>query len=118
VTSAKIKDGEVKAADIATDSVGGAELQGVTKLLFGRCVPTLEEATTSRPAGTVFTKNCFITGVNADDNAVVTFNDGSFCFKTMADTDGGVVGVRLHNVCPISQPLGEGSTIAVIVYHK
>ena len=40
VTAAKIKDNEVKAAEIATDAVGAAELQGVTKLLFGQCVPT------------------------------------------------------------------------------
>src|ERR1044071_5116857 len=37
ITATKIKDGEVKAAEIATDAVGGAELQGVTKLLFGVC---------------------------------------------------------------------------------
>src|SRR5574338_302778 len=51
VTSAKIKDGEVKAADIATDAVGAAEIQGVTKLLFGQCAPTSSEATTPVTAG-------------------------------------------------------------------
>src|ERR1044071_1599412 len=45
ITAAKIKDGEVKAADIATDAVGAAEIQGVTKLLFGQCVPTDDEKT-------------------------------------------------------------------------
>ena len=39
VTARKIRDNEVKAAKIATDAVGAAELQGVTKLLFGQCVP-------------------------------------------------------------------------------
>ena len=118
ITGAKIKDGEVKAAEIATDAVGATELQGVTKLLFAKCVPTVAEATTSRPAGTVFDKTCFINGASADDSAVVTFNDGAFCFKTTADTDNGSVQVRLHNTCPIATPLGEGSTISIIVYHK
>src|SRR5574339_1077138 len=46
VTAAKIKDNEVKAAERATDAVGAAELQGVTKLLFGQCVPTDSQKTT------------------------------------------------------------------------
>jgi hypothetical protein len=37
VTAAKIKDSEVKAAEIAADSVGASEIQGVTKLIFAEC---------------------------------------------------------------------------------
>ena len=45
ITAGKIKDSEVKSAEIATDAVGAAELQGVTKLLFGECKLTSAEAT-------------------------------------------------------------------------
>src|SRR5919204_471918 len=56
VTAAKVKDGEIKAAEIATDAVGAAELQGVTKLLFGQCVLSDTEETTSRSAQSIFIK--------------------------------------------------------------
>lgn len=58
ITAAKIKDNEVKAAEIATDAVGAAELQGLTKLLFGQCILTAQEATSSINAGETLGKGC------------------------------------------------------------
>src|SRR5688500_101296 len=68
VTAGKIKDGEVKAAEIATDAVGAAELQGVTKLLFGQCVPTDTQKTTSIAAANTIAITCSISGVDTDDS--------------------------------------------------
>src|ERR1051325_4266478 len=72
ITAAKIKDGEVKAAEIATDAVGAAEPQGVTKLLFGQCVLTSAESSISIDPGTFLGINCTISGVALGDTAVAT----------------------------------------------
>src|ERR1051325_7178516 len=72
ITAAKIKDGEVKAAEIATDAVGAAEIQGVTKLMFGRCVLTSAESSISIDPGTFLGINCTISGVALGDTAVAT----------------------------------------------
>lgn len=136
ITSAKIKDGEVKtadiangaansakivdnsitAADLAPDSVGGSELQGVTKLLFGECV--FNSAVGLGP-GTLITFTCAISGVDGDDFAVATLRAGNGCYEVAKATpfDGGSVLVSLRNECPTTQTTGAG-TIAVIVYDK
>jgi len=119
VTSAKIKDGEVKAAEIATDAVGGAELQGVTKLLFGRCVLTNEKATTEVSSGSVIPVTCNINGVDGDDSAIATRNDGIGCFgiQTVQTGPGNVV-VTLLNDCDSPAIVGSGATIGIIVFDK
>lgn len=119
VTAAEIKDGEVKAAEIAADAVGASELAGVTKLLFGQCLPTASQQTTSRAPATAFSVACNITGVDSDDSASATLNKSQGCFKvssTFTGTDQVFVWVR--NDCTVSAMLGTSSSIAVIVYDK
>jgi len=119
VTAAKIKDGEVKAAEIASDSVGGSELIGVTKLLFGQCVLTSSEYSTNLDPGIGTFVTCTISGVDNDDSAVATFNDGNSCIVVARTaTLSGEVHVAIRNACPTAQTAGAGSMIAVIVYDK
>ncbi|HEV8387738.1 MAG TPA: hypothetical protein VGQ03_08960 [Nitrososphaera sp.] len=118
VNAAKIKDGEVKAAEIATDAVGAAELVGVTKLLFGQCMPTSTVATSDVATGGAIIVICTISGVDNDDSAIATLNLSSLCFNVArADTGSGNVSVYLRNDCASTQSIGAG-TIAVIVYDK
>lgn len=63
---------EAIAAVIATDAVGAAELQGVTKLIFGKCVLNSGYATADIPPGAGFFKNCSISGVDDKDFAVAS----------------------------------------------
>jgi len=119
VTAAEIKDNEVKAAEIAADAVGASELAGVTKLLFGQCLPTASQQTTSRAPATSFSVSCNITGVDSDDSASATLNKSQGCFKvssTFPSTD--QVSVWIRNDCTVSAALGSTSSIAVIVYDK
>ena len=120
VTAAKIKDGEVKALEIATDAVGAAELQGVTKLLFGEC--TITQTTPVGVNGTLV-KSCVISGVDADDRAIVTPNDasnstGERCLRLIsAEATSGSVALVYVNECNAPAMLGTAS-IGVIVYDK
>ena len=119
VTAAKVKDGEIKAPEIATDAVGAAELQGVTKLLFGECVLSSSDANANITHGFAILKTCNISGVDSDDFAVATFTKGSPCFAvSLADTQAGSVSVVLRNVYTSSCALKAGDSIAVIVYDK
>lgn len=118
VTAAKIKDSEVKAPEIATDAVGGAELQGVTKLLFGQCVLSSAENTLNIAAGAFLTKSCNISGVDSDDSAIALINAGNDCFEAQStDLFANQVLVDLRNDCPTTQQMVTGK-IAVIVYDK
>jgi hypothetical protein len=119
VTAAKVKDGEIKAAEIATDAVGAAELQGVTKLLFGKCVLNNSENVPDIDPGSGFIKTCNIIGVDSNDFAVATFTQGSPCFAVAgAEAQTGSVRVVIRNVCSSSDSLFAGDSIAVIVYDK
>jgi len=120
VIAAKIKDGEVKAPEIAPNSVGGSELIGVTKLLFGQCKPTAGVASTLVAAGQLLVVTCNVSGgVDTDDSALASLNDGNDCFGThKADTVGSQVDVFLINHCTSTEQLGSDATIAVIVYDK
>src|SRR5574338_614047 len=63
ITAVKIKDGEVKAAEIATDAVGAAEIQGVTKLAFASCHPDEAVGKTATPGG-VLVALCSVGGAD------------------------------------------------------
>lgn len=119
VTAAKIKDGEVKAAEIATDAVGAAELQGVTKLLFGECTLTSNVPIVS---GGYIAPGCGISGVDPDDRAIAILNSSNNlnypCFNISAATPrGGEVQVVIRNECGGTQTLGTAK-IGVLVYDK
>ncbi|HKU48489.1 MAG TPA: hypothetical protein VJP79_00940 [Nitrososphaera sp.] len=118
ITAAKIKDGEVKAAEIATDAVGAAELQGVTKLIFAQCRADSAEATKVVNAGQQTTVSCSISGVDFDDSAIVTMNTGVVCFDIMkaAVSTSGVL-LHLENECPTSASLGQAD-FGILVYDK
>jgi hypothetical protein len=119
VTAAKIKDSEVKAAEIAPDAVGGSELIGVSKLLFGQCVADNTEGTTSVPAGDGLNIQCTINGVDIDDSAIVTAKSGQSCFDIeRALTNTNTVNVQLRNDCTSTQSFGVGSEIGIIVFDK
>jgi hypothetical protein len=118
ILSADIKNGEVKASEIATDAVGAAEIQGVTKLLFGQCKLNSAEANVPIYPGFFIQVNCTISGVDGDDSAIATMEDGSTCFhvgKALTITNEALV--YLRNECSAPQTVGAGS-ISVIVYDK
>ncbi|MGH9878357.1 MAG: hypothetical protein ACRD5H_12035, partial [Nitrososphaerales archaeon] len=70
----------MKAADIGADAVGGSELIGVTKLLFGQCTLTSAEASLSVSPGSLNGVNCSISGVDGDDSAIATLGSANSCF--------------------------------------
>jgi len=119
ITAAKIKDSEVKAAEIATDAVGAAELQGVTKLLFGQCVPPESVRTGLVGPDVAWTFNCNIAGVDADDSATATLNDSNQCFsvKTL-EPQSNVIRATLQNDCSANSAVGSAATVAIMVYDK
>ena len=119
ILSEDIKNSQIKAADIAADAVGGSELQGVTKLLFGQCTLTNTEATTGIGVGGVFPVLCSMEGIDADDSAIATMTSGSDCFHVSkaTPTSKGHVEVRLRNECPNPTTIGPG-TIGLLVYDK
>jgi hypothetical protein len=119
IQSVDIKNGQVKAADIATDAVSGDELKGVSKLLFGQCIPSETIRNTSYPSGYGFTVTCNITGVDADDSATATLNHSNACFEVRgANTASSRVDVIIVQDCGTPISLGLSSSIAVIVYDK
>jgi hypothetical protein len=119
VTAVKVKDGEIKAAEIATDAVGAAELQGVTKLLFGQCKPDPATASSSYTPGNGPTVICNITGVDGDDSASATLNDTDPCFAIRGAYPGSnKVDVITVNQCTSNASLTTFSEIAVMVYDK
>src|SRR6185436_15365678 len=100
VTAAKIKDNEVKAAEIATDAVGAAELQGVTKLLFAKCIPSDTAKNFVIPAGSGLGIECMISGVTGEDQSVASFERGNACLVASgAIASAGKVSVVLINAC-------------------
>jgi len=109
----------VGASEIAANSVGASELIGVTKLLFGQCVLTSEEASTPTNPGILRGITCTISGVDTDDSAVATLNGGNNCFDAhQALTESGNVLVYLKNNCSSSQTVGPGGKIGIIVFDK
>ena len=122
VTAAKIKDSEVKAAEIATDAVGSSELQGVTKLLYGKCVVDSSTGTSSVAPGNGIAIPCAITGVDLDDRALAQKNSGNGCFTEreaypFIGTKTGIA-VFFINECSTTQQFGTGARISVIVFDK
>ncbi|HEV8387741.1 MAG TPA: hypothetical protein VGQ03_08975, partial [Nitrososphaera sp.] len=115
VTAAKIKDSEVKAAEIATDSVGAAELQGVTKLLFGKCVVDSTGGTSNVAPGNGIAIHCAINGVDLDDRALAQKNSGNGCFteREVYPFTGSKTGIDVVfvNECTTTQQFGTGSKI-------
>jgi hypothetical protein len=124
VTAGKIKDNEVKAAEIATDAVGAAELQGVSKLLFGQCSTTDAIGQKASGDGGIINVFCKVNGADTDDSVIATLNgDTNICFDVAwaEVAASNTVQVAIRNNCPNS--LGEraliaGDTLAVIVYDK
>jgi hypothetical protein len=129
VNSAKVADNSITAPDIganavgaseiATDAVGAAEIQGITKLLFGQCVPTDAKKAEVVSGGGRLDITCNITGVDGDDSVSATLNLSVLCFEVMAaypSTDR--VDVYLRNDCAPASTIGTAVSIAIIVYDK
>ena len=119
VTAPKIKDGEVKAAEIATDAVGAAEIQGVTKLLFGEC-STSEHHGRSLSTQSWVTVICNVSGTDTDDNVIATFDYNGVCWGVDQAfvKSSGVVGVNIKNDCISTQTFPSASKVALVVYDK
>jgi len=118
VTAAKIKDAEVKAAEIATDAVGAAELVGVTKLLFAVCNPDDHVGQNIGPNAWV-TPECMISGVDASDSAIATLKGGNntpCAVVQSAIPSAGKVTVNITGIC--AAYFKSGDRISIIVYHK
>jgi len=118
ILSEDIKNSQVKASDIATDAVGAAELQGVTKLIFAQCKADNTEATTPIDAGKHLGVDCSISGVDSDDSAIVSMNSGVVCFDiTKSEVSSFGVLVILENECGSTVSL-SAAQFGVIVYDK
>jgi len=119
ILSEDIKNGQVKASDIATDAVTADEIKGVSKLLFGQCSADSTEGNVQVFAGDSLSVKCTITGTDDDDSAIAVKNSGNNCFDirtTSTDTD--QVSVVFKNTCSNVAKLGIGTQISVIVYDK
>ena len=120
VTAAKVKDGEIKAAEIATDAVGAAELQGVTKLLFGKCVLNSEASALMIAPGVSLSTDCNISGVDTNDRTIATLTEGNNCFdlKSAETSEINKVRVTLKNECSFTTATGPGTEVSIIVFDK
>ena len=111
MTSAKIKDGEIKAADIATDSVGARQLLGVDKLLYGTCNPFMDLSPNE-----IDTFSCSVLGTAAGDSVLATLTGPSCFMVTQATPTPGAVSVSIMSSCN-STVLGN-FPISIIVFSK
>jgi|GEM_PF-807333 len=141
VTAAKIKDGEVKTAEIGTgavtngkiannsvgtlkiidesvaavdigpDAVGASEIMGVSKLLFVGCKLT---DNTSRGTNQGNNAYCSAPGAYYDDRVIVT-NNGNFCYVMEAIATQDNVTVHYTNICSSLSPLGTVD-VSIIVF--
>jgi hypothetical protein len=120
ILSVDIKNGEVKASEIATDAVGAAEIQGVTKLLFGECKTDDSEGNTVVPPAFPLPVECSINGVDPNDNALASLRaGGNNCFDvSMTEAKTNRVIVHLRNECGTSQSIGSDREISIVVYDK
>jgi hypothetical protein len=119
IQSVDIKNSEVKASDIATDAVGAAEIQGVTKLLFGQCSLTNGEASVNYAAQSVSTIECTISGVDSDDSAIAMMSGATSCFEPAAATAAsGRVYVQIKNDCNSISDMPGLAKIAIVVFDK
>jgi hypothetical protein len=119
VTAAKIKDGEVKAAEIAADAVGASELQGVSKILFGKCPLTSTQANAPVTPGGTQPLTCNIQGVDGNDAVVAILNGGSSCFDvSQAFPSTNAVNVYVRNECDVTISVGSSNGVSVIVFDK
>jgi hypothetical protein len=120
IQSVDIGTSQVKAADIAPDAVGGSELIGVTKILYGQCKISATSASLNVPAGSIIGIPCNISGVDSDDSVIATLNANNMpCFEIQsAPAETGAVGVYLRNECPGTQHVEAGKMISIIVFDK
>ena len=124
ITAAKIKDGEVKAAEIGTDAVTADEIKGVNKLLFGQC-STSDVVGQKALDGGFIVARCSISGADSDDSVIATLNGGSgndFCFGVNRAyvESANVVAVYLTDHCETTDPITYGSNnpLSIMVYDK
>ena len=119
IQSVDIKNGQVKASDIATDAVTAAEIKGVTKLDFAKCLLTSTEADVVMPPGAGLKVNCNISGLSGNDQVIATFAGVGTCLPVSGITmHSGSVDVFIRNVCPVNVNPGANSFISLMVYHK
>jgi hypothetical protein len=105
--------------EIATAAVGAAELQEVTKLLFGQWVPTDTQKATSIAVSNTIAITCSISGVDTDDRAYATLNFSQGCFKVSTAYPGNnQVNVYVRNDCSASATTGASTGVSVIVFDK
>jgi len=127
VTAAKIKDGEVKAAEIATNAVGSSEIaanavgaseiQGVTKLIFQKCVLSEAQRSTSIGPGTGLGITCFLPGAASGDSAIVSLYSPVECFAVTSVQPGtDTIEVDFVNSCNQIANAGIGSYLSIVVY--
>ena len=118
IQSVDIKNGQVKASDIATDAVGAAEIVGVTKLLFASCNPD-DFAGLQVGPGAWITPECTITGVDSSDSAIATLkgpNNTPCSVVQSAIPAAGKVTVYITGIC--AAEFKTGDRISIIVYDK
>ena len=116
VTNGKIKDGEVRAEEIATDAVGASELQGVTKLIFADC--NVPASTGGSGQGIQQTLYCPVAGVDPEDEVIVT--DHQFdCFPILSAyvADTSRVALVFGNICDGLYSRSAGH-VSIIVYDE
>lgn len=114
VTASKIKDSEVKAAEIATDAVGASELKGVTKLIFAECTLSFDDDDIVG-SQTFIGTTCDVPGADGNDKVIVSKN-ANRCFEILyADAGQDGVALAFKNDCNSAAGFGT-ATISIIVY--
>jgi hypothetical protein len=119
IQSVDIGNGQVKVADIGADAVGGSELIGVTKILFGQCKADSTEGTFVVGPGGDVDILCSISGVDADDSAIAMRNSGNGCFEVYETRlESNLVRVAIRNECSTNATVGTGADFSIIVFDK
>ncbi len=119
VGTSDLASNAVTATKIKADSVGGSELIGVTKLLFGQCAADSFEGTTIVGSGNNLVIACTINGVDSDDSAIALVNTNNSCFdlKRAFTITNGVIAI-VKNECSTTSQFGTGTKIGIIVFDK
>ena len=123
IGSARIKDNDVKAQDIAPDAVGASELQGVSKLIFAQCGTSSIVGQKALEGGLIIAR-CTVNGADTDDSVLASMGGGftDFCFDTGRAyvESSNTVAVWLRDHCETPDPItyNTNNPLAIIVYDK
>ena len=83
IQSVGIRNGQVKASDIATDAITADEIKGVSKLIFAHCMLTSAVGGANIAVGEQTMIECTISGVDYDDSGSDNLNNTGPCVEVV-----------------------------------